>query len=375
MAVSLDNPSPQIPNGWTFTDADRALAAELQERLPPRIFDVHMHPYRVQDIGPRSNVVSWGPDTAGLDVWRQFVGLQLGESRLVGALCTPMPSREGDVDAVNDFAAAEVANEENFRANIVVSPAYPREQVEARLANPKVVGLKPYHFYAEREDTFQSDIEEFLPEWLWEIANERGLVILLHMVKHGALADPENQASIRRLCEQHPNVRLILAHAARGFHAPNTTKNIAALRGLENVWFDMSAVCEAEPMAAILREFGPRRLMFGTDFHVSQQRGRCVTLGTGFAWIVTDQVAWNERAFFGEPVLVGLESTRALLGAADQVGLSSEDLQDVFCDNAQRLLGLVPAPGDATQKLYTRGKRAIPGGTQLLRRRKNHPFT
>ena len=69
-------------------------------------------------------------------------------------------------------------------------------------------------------------------------------------------------------------MKLILAHAARGFYAPNTVKAIGGLRGLENVWFDSSAVCETAALRAILMEFGPGRLIYGSDFPVSQTRDR-----------------------------------------------------------------------------------------------------
>lgn len=356
-------------HGWTMTEADKILAKEILNRLPAQIFDIHMHPYRVQDIDPCPKFVMWGPKTANLRTWRKKVGEQVGQSRLSGALCTPYPSRHGNINAVNDFIVKQVEKEDHCRANIVVSIDYPREKVEAYLANPKVVGFKPYHLYSKRKKTFDSDIGEYLPEWVWEIGNERRLLILLHMVKDLALADPANQKSIRRLCQKYPNVTLILAHAARSFHASNTVKGISSMRGLENVWFDTSAICEPEAIIAILREFGPRKVLWGSDFPVSQQRGRCVAIGSGFAWITTDQVEWNDTAFFGQPVLAGIESLRAALNAADQIGLNDDDLQDIFCDNALRLLGIKKAPGNTTQDLYRDAKQIIPGGVQLLSKR------
>src|SRR5438034_1361609 len=79
-----------------------------------------------------------------------------------------------------------------------------------------------------------------------------GLSITLHMVRDRALADPLNQATIRRYCERYPNMRLILAHAARGFNPWHTIEGIDSLRGLENVWFDTSAVTEAGAFEAIV---------------------------------------------------------------------------------------------------------------------------
>jgi len=68
-------------------------------------------------------------------------------------------------------------------------------------------------------------------------------------------------------------------------------------------------------------------------------------------------------------VAVGLETIKATLDAADRIGLSRRDLQDIFCDNALRLLGMKQESGRRTHDLYDRGKRLIPGGTQLLSKR------
>lgn len=360
--------NPTLPTGWLMTAADEAMAEELRARLPAKIWGFHEHLYRKQDFKTVSGFLEPGPDTAGAAEWTRAMVSVLGEGRMAGALFTPFPSAGTDVSTINTFVIQEAERSGNF-ATIVIGPDSHPEQVAALLANPRVKGFKPYHIYSERKPTFQAAIDDFMPEWAWKMADEKGLLILLHMVRDRALADPGNQADIRRLCEKYPRAQLVLAHAARGFHAPNTIKGLAGLAGLQNVSFDMAAVCEATAITALLEAFGPRRLMWGSDFPVSHQRGRCVTLGNGFAWITTDQVQWNEVAFFGQPVPVILESLRALFEAADAVGLAPTDLVDVFHDNAVRLLGLGTTGENQTQALYRQARRVIPGGTQLLSKR------
>ncbi len=360
---------PEMPTGWTFTEADRFLAERLQARLPRRVFDAHAHVYRREHIRVPVPFLEGGPQEADHGVWLGHIGALVGANRLCGALFAPYVSRGCELDVINDYVAAQVDRAPDCLGAIAIGPHYPRTVAESRLQNPHIRCMKPYHVLSGRTPSFDCTLDEYLPQWAWELAHERGLVILLHIVRDAALADPANQTSIRRWCERYPNARLLLAHAGRGFHAPNTVAGIGSLRGLGNVWFDTAAVCEAEPLAAVLNEFGPRRLLFGTDFPISQQRGRAVTLGTGFVWVTTDQVAWNDRAFIGQPVVVGLESVRALLQAADQIGLCEPDLQDIFCDNALRLLAPAAQRSDMTQQLYREAKRVLPGGTQLVSKR------
>lgn len=76
-----------------------------------------------------------------------------------------------------------------------------------------------YHLFTTQKlvTTQDATADGFIPEWAWELANERGLVIMLHMVLKRSLADVRNQQYIRSHCLKYPNAKLILAHAARGF--------------------------------------------------------------------------------------------------------------------------------------------------------------
>lgn len=354
---------------WTFTEADRHFAQALQPRLPARLFDAHMHVYRVDTLPPNLPFFKdYGPPIVGVEVWRERLGRMVGRERLVGAFCIPDP--RGQQPESNDFARSEAARG-GCRAAMVVTPETTSEAAEAfvRASEGVVAGFKVYHVHARRARTFDAELHEYLPSWCWQLADRHGLAIMLHMVRDDALADPSNHRAIRHRCEQYPNAKLILAHAARGFHAANTVKGIATLAGLRNVWFDSSAICEPEALEAILNTFGPLRLMWGSDFPVSEKRGRSVSLGTGFAWLVTDEVDWNAKAFFGAPVGVGLESLAALLAACDRLGLDLRDREAIFADNALQLFGLETPPANRTQALYEKAKRLIPGGTQLLSKR------
>ena len=355
---------------WIFTALDRRLADGLQAQLPPVVFDMHAHLWRTADMPqPATGLWAEGPAEAGVAAWRLHVGRQVGATRLTGGLLIPNPLVGGAVGQANAFVFEQIAGDPALKGLALVTPAVPPEAYCDLLGNPQFAGFKPYHVFSESKPTFQAPLASYLPAWVWQTAHERGLIILLHLVRDAALADPDNQCELRAACARYPNARLVLAHAARGFHAPNTVNGLAGLRGLENVWFDSSGICESEALVAILREFGPRRLMWGTDFPVSEIRGRCVTVGDGFAWLQPDTVLWDKAGPQGRPTLVGLESLRALLAACDALGLDVADRQDIFADNARRLLGLKAESGTQTQERYGHAKERIPGGTQLLSKR------
>ena len=158
------------------------------------------------------------------------------------------------------------------------------------------------------------------------------------MVRDYAIADPGNQKVIRSMCEKYPNAKLVLAHAARCFHAPNAAKGLSSLMGLENVWFDSSAICEAEPLFEIINRFGAKRLMWGSDYPVCAIRGRAVTVGLDFIWLQPDTIVGDNLNTKCRLVVVGLESIRALQTACRYANLTKSEVNDIFYNNAKRLL-------------------------------------
>jgi glutamate-1-semialdehyde 2,1-aminomutase len=161
------------------------------------------------------------------------------------------------------------------------------------------------------------------------------------MVKDRALADPGNQHWIKHYCRQYPGIKLILAHAARGFNAFHTVSGMECLRGLDNVWCDVSAVTEAPAMEAILDVLGPDRLLWGSDYPISHMRGRCVAMGDQFVWLYEDSVDWETISPQSkiQPYFVGHESLRSLRHAAMAMRLRDSDVEKIFYGNARQMLG------------------------------------
>jgi glutamate-1-semialdehyde 2,1-aminomutase len=224
---------------------------------------------------------------------------------------------------------------------MIVPPSMDPEELRERVRRDRFVGLKCYHTLATIDGpTWHAPIEAYLPEEHARIAHEEGLSITLHMVRDRALADPVNQSTTRRYCERYPNMRLILAHAARGFNPWHTIEGIESLRGLDNVWFDTSSVTEAGAFEAIVETMGHTRLLYGSDFPVSHLRGRCVAIGDSFHWLFADEMPLEQPHMRLAPVLIGLESLRAIKLAALRLKLTDRQVEDVFYNNAAQLFSL-----------------------------------
>jgi len=315
-------------------------SAEMFDRLigdflPPRIFDAHAHLYRVDQLGDAvSPLITDGPAAMGFDAWRT------AHHQSSGGLFFAYPTLTMDMGGANQFVLDQIATQQPSKALMMIRPDDDPAAVDAQVRDHSYAGFKVYHVFAPLEDTQDATIDQFLPDWAWEIADQRELLIMLHMVRRRSLADPVNADYIVDRCRKHPGAKLVLAHAARGFAGHHTAVGIESLRGLDNVFFDTSVVCEPLPLCAILKTFGSSRLMYGSDFPVSEWRGRSFTIGDGFYWVYEDSLDWSAWSM-GEPTLVGIESLHAIKQAAQLMDLTDSDIEGVFHDNAMSLLASI----------------------------------
>ncbi len=359
------------PTRFEITEADRRLFDDrIGDFVPPDAFDAHAHWYDLSHILDAQDDGEPMPDPAvGYDAMLASMTRWMGTRVIKNGLYFPFPKRGLDCVAANQFLAAQLAQHSACRGLMMIRPEDDPDAVEATLLRDRFSGFKVYHVFAARENSFQAEQGEFLPRWAWELADRHGLWITMHMVLPQALRDARNATYIREQCLAFPNARLVLAHAARGFNASDTAQAIDQLRGIDNVFFDSSAICEPTAFEAIIRATGTTRLMYGSDFPVSEIRGKAFSIADGFMWGYEHNVGW-EGWEHGKPTLVGIESLLALQQACQTMCLKDDDLERIFGNNARQLLGVVDAPdGELVQTQYRRAKQVIPGGTQLLSKR------
>ena len=321
------------------TDIDRKFfERELAAFLPDRIFDAHTHLWR-------KDCVSWptNGDAADLGYAQYMSSIEdIHPGRTTKALFIPFVTADNKNKnlAANEWVSQQIADDPNCRGLFFIKPEDDPEWVRDEIRRLGLHGLKCYHTMSSTKPTWESAIEHFLPEPFVKVADEEGWVITLHMVKSRAVADLENIASIRRYCETYPNMKLILAHSARGFQPAHNLEGLPHLRGLDNLYFDTSVNCEPIAHQAIMRIIGPDKLMYGSDLPVSHSRGRSLSAGDSFLWLYEETPVWGEKHTKIDPVLIGLEQLRSLKWACWSERLTDAQVEDLFWNNAARLLGV-----------------------------------
>ena len=314
-----------------------AFDRELADFVPGKVFDAHAHL-----MHPKFFSIDCGgtmPGTADVDVFRKYNGM-LHPDRHLGALFLTYVDVKGDVSFGNEYCAKCIKDEPNMRALMFVEPTDDPDVVRQEVKRLGMHGFKVYHNRAPMTSTWEADLPQFLPEWLVQIAHEQGLAITLHMVKRRGVADPSNIHWIRHYCQTYPDMKLILAHASRGFQPQHNLEGLPKLAGLENLYFDTGANCEPLAQQVIIRTFGHEKLMYGTDFPISHERGTNFAVGDAFVWIAGDSTIWNQPLGRIEPLLVGIEHLRAVKYACWSERLSDSQVEDIFWNNAARLFDL-----------------------------------
>jgi len=325
---------------WVWTQADQALADKWMRDLPEKMLDVHAHIYRMCDLGKQFSPYIHGPDVAGHDIWKECVQRFVGTDKKLSAIHVAPPCETAkEIEASNAFVLSEVEKNPDCKALVLISPEMGRERVEKYLDNPNVVGMKPFSYYAHYDGpSGDAPLDTYLPEWAWQCAHDHGLMFLVHLMRSGSLADPLNYEEIRRMAKKYPNARLMLDHCARGFNVETVAAGIEYVKDLPNVYFDTSSICEVMPMYTVLKRGGLDRVVFGTDFPLTQMRGRSLTIGDGFIWLNGENVDWESYTGLVEPVQLGIENIRALQQTMEVMNLSKMQKENLFYNNAMEMI-------------------------------------
>ncbi len=327
---------------WIFNSTDEKIVQQLSSFIPDKIFDIHAHIYRLQQLNIPSTlktIESTGPFEASISVWKNHLSKFFPGKELCGGLFFPGVTHHINIQNENSFLLSQLEENKSSRGLILLTPETSEEELTALLSQPRIVGAKIYFYFSKEQPILQSSTIGYFPEWQMEICNHFGSIIMLHLVKDLAVSDPANIKEIKYICKRYPKLKIILAHAGRSFHSPNSKPGIHELVGIDNLWFDTSAICEPESFKVVLNEFGPNKLMWGSDFPVSQIRGRSITLGDGFVFLDEDSCNWDKLSF-GNPILLGIESLRALKWVTVDFGLNKNEIANIFYGNAKSILTL-----------------------------------
>jgi len=324
-----------------YRDIDRRIwEEELASWVPEKVFDAHSHIMRAENclleeddpIAPRPKYVDeWEViDLARVRRWDSA----LLPGRQPEHLLIACPWAKADWEGQMKFLASEVPDDTLTRAEMLLAPTMKPEWVAAQVEQYGFVGLKPYRTLTD--DPVNCRITDMAPEQLLEVADDKGLIITMHLAKERALADPENIDDLQRLSPKYPNIRWVLAHCARCFAPWAIRESIDHIRDLPNVWMDTAAVCASEVFDIVLDKFPANRIMHGSDTFAGWERGKYVWWG--YTWEHMFEGTLTTAHADSRATFVLYEQLRALGHALHLHNWDKHQIQALFWDNAVKLI-------------------------------------
>ncbi len=324
--------------GWT--DDDRALLARLQGFIPDKVFDAHAHLHKVEYMPQGTMFQGYG--TA--DMERLLADQkELYGTRKFRGLILPTPSEIFNEQPelrkeMNEWMNAELYKAPDCVGAIYVMSDDTKEEIEAMLTNPQIKGFKCYHQSAKIDGpSWLAEVGQYLPESAWQVADERGMSITIHMVRPSALADEKNMAYFKEMTAKYPNAKLILAHCARGFASWTIIEVAREMKGIPNLYYDMAAICDAATMFELIRQAGPDHVMWGSDYFIDRAHGKPVNTGESFRWLYKHEIPESVNFPVCKTVL---ESLFAFYQASMMLDLTKEEINQIFYGTGCQIFGL-----------------------------------
>lgn len=323
----------------------RFFEQELHGFLPHRIIDCHTHIGLREHLGFLSE--QRRREMWALDVSQELTVEQLNDwnarlfpRRETQACAFGWPIRECDLESSNAYVAR--CAPQLRAAFLVTDPHWPAEKVRELVLQGGFTGLKPYPDLAGDSASSEAAIPDYFPESHQALAEALGLVVMLHLPRRERLRDPRNLAEVRAMAHARPTVPLIIAHIGRAYTMSFAEGSLHQLADLANVYFDFAANLNAEVIALCLREVGAARMLYGSDLPIGLMRGRREHRGDEYINYTDGDYVWNNNRRPPEVeatyTLFIYEQLRAFRCAAEEVGLSADDLVSIFSGNFERLL-------------------------------------
>jgi glutamate-1-semialdehyde 2,1-aminomutase len=317
---------------------------ELDAFLPETILDFHVHVFSdgVIPRGERFSCAGHSIEHYHLDDLQKDLA-ETYPGRTTLAVCFGLPHVSYNRKRNNDYLAA-ACDRKRFYAFRLFDPHEDRpDNLWEELTASRFVGLKPYPDYVRKSDLNSVEIHEMLPGWAMEIANDLGLIVMLHLPRKARLADPLNQRQVTELCEKYSNVRIVLAHIGRAYFLKNIVGNLDAVKNLPNLYYDLAMLNNWEVLEYLFQEVDAHKILYGTDIPIALAPGKSVEINDQYTYVTPVPWELSISEDRGKLVFTSFlyEELRAIKKAVQRLGLKQDFVRGLFCTNAINLLNRV----------------------------------
>lgn len=330
---------------WKETTAEvrnqKIFQEELDSFLPGTILDFHLHVFPPGALPTGEKFSCGGHPTESYDLAELSADLEkVYPGRKTSAVCFGLPFPGYDRKRTDEYLARECDRKRFFPFKLLDPHEETRASLERDLVSGRFFGIKPYPDFARKADVSAVEIAEMLPSWAMEVANDLGLIVMLHIPRRGRLADPLNQRQIAELCRAYPRAKIVLAHVGRAYFLKNVVGNIEPLSVFPNLYFDLAMVQSWEVLEYCFAKVDGSRFLYGTDIPIALAPGKSVEINDQYTYVTP--VPWelsisddHRKIVFTSFLYEGL---RAIKKAALRLDLPRSWVEGLFHANGVRLL-------------------------------------
>lgn len=338
---------------FEVTDYDkRVWEEELRDFLPDKMIDVHAHVYKKEffegDNTRRAGMITWSSTVASENPIEDLIETYelMFPGKDVKAL-TFINGKTGHAKN-NAYLATETARI-GWPALYWSHPTQSADEIEEKIREGGFLGLKSYLASAPAYLPLNEiRIFDFLPKHQLERLNEMGGICMCHIPRSGRLRDLVNIHQILEIRREFPRVRFIVAHIGRAYTPTDVGDAFDLLTTEPETMYDFSANCCEYAITEVLRRCGPKHLMFGTDMPILRMRTHRIEENGTYVNLVPPGLYYDPN---GDPHLrevseeegkkitfFAYEELLAFKRAAEKLGLSRKDVEDVMYNNANELI-------------------------------------
>lgn len=326
----------------------------LRDFLPEKIIDIHTHVWLDSMVAHTTDelakVVSWPSKVAKENSIEDL--LETYRLLFPGKLVSPMLFAniidKNSLDKMNAYVT-QCAQKHSLPSLAVTRPDWDAEEFENIVKQGGFLGAKVYlTFSADYIPTNEIRIFDYLPHHQLEVLNRRGWIVMLHIPRDKRLRDPLNLAQMLEIEKRYPNIKVIIAHVGRAYCPEDIGDAFEVLASTKNMMFDISANTNAEVFEKLIKAVGPKRILFGSDLPITRMRMKRICENGNYINLVAKEAYGdvsddkNMREVVNDEAeqlsFFMYEEIDAFRRAAEKVGLTDNDIEDVFYENAHKII-------------------------------------
>ncbi len=328
---------------------------KLKDFIPQKIIDIHTHvtleKFKAASKTAPVRSVSWPSRVARqnpIEDLMETYRLMFPDKQVTPMIFSSV-GLDDDLEGSNAYIR-ECSERFSVPALIYAVPWWSGAEFEERILKGGFLGCKVYlnlsPAYIPQEEI---RIFDFLPHHQLEVLDRQGWIVMLHIPRHGRLKDPVNLAQLLEIERRYPRIKVIVAHIGRAYCNEDVGDAFEVLSETRNMVFDFSANTNQWVFEQTIKAVGTRRILFGSDLPILRMRSRRICENGTYINLVPKGHYGDVSGDKNMRELEGVEAEQltffmyeeidAMRRAAERTGLSRSDIEDLFYNNAARILG------------------------------------